>query len=1486
MLATSRIDMVGESPYAHEVEAIQFAVSELPNSDPYRLWGLIELLEPTTGRLYEIDMLVLGYSALYLVEIKSGPGKYEGDQVDWYRTPPDAPRRWMEPPLRLANLKAKILKSRLRSKMKDPDRAPRVEPLIFLSNPGIELRLGGDGRLAVVGRKELLAALTRHEFPGAPASWRAERIDQPLAADIAQALDAIGVRKRKGKLYAGAYELGPLLDDGLFQAGGGADGPAAPSGYQDRLATHRDTPGLSRRARVYLVPQQTTVARRQLLRRAADREVQLLYGVREHPNVLTFVEYVTDAPLGPTVLFDAFEGGVPLDAFLRQNPDLAFHKRVTLVEQIARALAYCHKKDVRHGALGPHAVLVRRDAEGTLETRLFNFQLGAGQQVRSTVHWSALTSEPWAVYQAPELREEAGGPTPVSDVFSLGALAYLIFTGRPPAASVIDLDARLAREHHLDPRAVDDGIAVPLADAIVMATERAVPARADDAGEWIELLLDNVTRPEPVPEAPELDPLEARKDDPLGGDLTVKSILGYGATSRVLQVERASDRRAYALKVSVAPEHDERLVEEAKLLRELEHPRIVRVVEKRSIADRTCLLLTLAGEQTLQRFLAREGSVSLDYASRFGEDLLSALEELEEKKIVHRDIKPANVGVGSPGKSAMHLTLFDFSLGLAPITELGVGTAVYRDPFLRQRGTWDPAADRWSAAVTLHEMLTGARPTVAEDSAGEGVASPRTTLAAERFDPAVRDRLVAFFDKALSPDVELRFASAREMRRAWIAGFEAPVTMGPQATPDPGARGAPATALAPVVLPSHAADPGPAPPRAPEHATAAWDPADLTEEQLAAIRPETPAEALPLSARARNALDRAGVLCAGDLLELPDNRLSSVRGVGRRVAQEILGLRDRWKAAHALTPALPAPFFPGGYSGGDVFLAATKLDPAIVVALGDAGLHSLLAVADAPVAQVTAIAKRNGFETRVLSDLLGRESRSAGDRTRPPTLEAWLAALLQGSKKRTEYLGSLYGLADPFTARLDVTVREVAAHHRVTTANVYLRLGAARAAWAKHGSIAELRDLGHALLDEGGGALPLERAADALLARLPHERGAPEALLRARAAALFHVVDEVEQGKVGRLRVMRLAGGSLWALANEDYKPVVETLGRVADELADRAILASPGEAARRFAEVVRDTPLAALAAERLVDLAAAASRRAARSTRLEIYPRGLPPERALELSAAVLGSGLVPDEIQKRVGARYPDAAPLPDRPELDALLKPHGLVWNPLGSRYQRLGEGQPTSLATTGPQIPRLPTASTGEPRAMDSEAIDARSFDEKIAHALDRRLLRVLGVRADFAREAALALGRRAGTAPVSFDTELIAAMKRQMEKLEVDPDVVHEADRQGPVGPTWPNLIRLAELAADEVATRLLPPAKPLVLVSPGLLARYRLTGFLSKLIDASKQPSSAAIFLVVPAHDAGGLPLINGELPIRGVLPSDGLWVSPYWLANKHNAAA
>lgn len=1440
-LATSRICMQGETAFPHEREALDVAIDTLPNNDPFHIWGLLELLDPSTGRLHEIDLIVLGYSALYLVEIKSGPGTYEGDHQDWYRTPPGESRpRYMEHPYRLANYKAKVLKSRLRAHMEDPRRCPYVQALVFLSAPedDLDLRFQNHGDLHVVTRNNLLRAVQHHDYPGAPPNWHHRRIDRPGMRDVAQAMQSLGLRERKGKSFAGRYELGEVL----------ADGP----GYQDRHAAHRDQK-FPRRVRIYLVPQQTTVERRQQLRRAADREFQLLWDVREHPNILRVADFESESPLGPAVFFDDFEDAVPLDAFLRRHPDLSFQDRIGLIEQVGRALAHCHRKEVIHGALSPEAVLVRRDpATGALQSRLFNFQLGGSQRVDATTHWTALANEPWAVYQAPELRTDPTQRSPLSDIFSLGALTYFVLTGRPPADSPEDVDQLLIEHRSLDVLATGASVQENVAEVVRLATALSPLERADDANDWVELLLEEATAPEAQDEAPpEVDPLEARKGDVLTDDLIVEGVLGQGATSRVLHVLRVSDERRYALKVSLAPEQDDRLAAEAEALRRLRHPRIVQLVDELRIAHRACLLLTLGGSMPLHKYLAREGVVSLDLAHRYGEDLLSALELLEEQHVYHRDIKPSNLGVGSATKGKNHLTLYDFSLADADETDLQVGTTAYRDPFLFQRQRWDHDADRWSAAVTLHEMLTGLRPHF-EGAAIDEQAPLR--IAAERLDPSVRDTLSEFFKRALARKAADRFGSAAEMRRAYSRAFEGPAR---EAAPTP-----------------HESE-HPEPPTG----------ADVDDASLAALDPACPIEALPLSPRARNALDRAGIARADQLLGLPNNRLSAIRGIGTRVAAEILAFRDRWVTARRTTPTREPAFFPG-YRGEDILVETSALPEALASALRDAGLASLSLVASAPASQVEGLARRQELSPDQVRAVLAAEHERAGERERPSTLEGWVDALLPPKHKAMKHPRALFGLEGPLGGRPDASVRDYATEVGITNAAVYLALGKARELWSKHGALGELRDLCASIVESAGGAIPLVRAADRLRATLVHDRAADEAIVRARAAALGRVVCEVDRDEDEGLRYVRLHDRTPWLFESDAHARAVRNLGDAADRLAQRTPLAAAGKVRRTLRDVVADGPLASLSDERLIELATDASRNAARSSRLEIYPRGMPAARALELSTSVLKGGLDAAEARERVRLRYPEAEPLPDRPALDELMQAQGYVVGDDG-RYRRPGEAEGTSLATRASSLQRRATALPHQQRAARPESLAAREWDERLRDAVERRTFRVLAVVADRATEAAHAIGRRIGTQPVPFDARFVQAMRQEMNALQVPDEAVHGTDRAGPADPDWPMLRQLAERSADRLASELLPPrGKPLLLVQPGPIARYRLTGFLDRLLTASQDPEAPAILLLVPAPDTGGIPAINGTLPIPGLLPGQVLWVSREWLENQHNAAA
>ena len=416
-------------------------------------------------------------------------------------------------------------------------------------------------------------------------------------------------------------------------------------------------------------------------------------------------------------------------------------------------------------------------------------------------------------------------------------------------------------------------------------------------------------------------------------------------------------------------------------------------------------------------------------------------------------------------------------------------------------------------------------------------------------------------------------------------------------------------------------------------------------------------------------------------------------------------------------------------------------------------------------------------------------------------------------------------------------------------------------------------------------------AAGEVVRMLPPSGDAESDTARAQAAALFRVLAEVDKEWAGGVRLLRTNDRELWAFESEATAQATRALGKAADELAARPALAAMGEARRVLGDAVEGTPLAALKDERLFDLAARASAHAACSARFELYPRGLDGRRALELCAATLKSGTQPGvseaDVRERVAARYPEAAPLPARPLLDAYLEPLGFRWDEGSARYLRLGEGHPTTLATAHTSFARAPTGLPTQPRAMDEGAIGARQFGEKLKHAIEMNAFRVLGVASNHAQDAAVQLAARLDAELVAFDVELAKEVALQIRKANIkDDDVIHSADRAGPTGEHWSKLVTLVQLAAKALAARLLPNTRPLVLVQPGPIQRYGLADFLRRLVEVGADRETPAIFLLVPNHDTGGLPRINGTMPIAGIVPGQTLWVSKTWLENRDNAAA
>ena len=345
---------------------------------------------------------------------------------------------------------------------------------------------------------------------------------------------------------------------------------------------------------------------------------------------------------------------------------------------------------------------------------------------------------------------------------------------------------------------------------------------------------------------------------------------GQGACSVALLVERGGDH--FVLKVANDPENNARIKEEADVLARdgMRHQGIVHVVDTVELGSRSAFAMrpVFADKdkkiiETLGQRLRKDGRLHVDLLERFGEDLLTVVNHIEDQGIPHRDIKPDNIAVGMLGRGdKLHLVLFDFSLSRAPAENIRAGTNGYLDPLLplRTPPRWDLFAERYAAAATIYELATGVLPRWGDGATDPSQLSPDTeiTVEAELFDASLRDRLTAFFQKAFRRNINQRFHNAEEMLRAWRNAFEG--------IEEPGTFS---------------------------------DHADLGQlgELMAGATWDTPIPELGLGTRATNALDRANVITVEDLSTVPMRRLLRLRGVGHKTRREISTavriLRDR-----------------------------------------------------------------------------------------------------------------------------------------------------------------------------------------------------------------------------------------------------------------------------------------------------------------------------------------------------------------------------------------------------------------------------------------------------------------------------------------------------------------------------------------------------------------------------------------------------------------
>lgn len=1373
--ASGRWQEIAPSAYPWEREALDFVRSELPDHDPYLAWSNFEFVGQD-GSINEIDLLVLSPNGLFLIEIKSRPGEVSGDANTWVWNN-DGRVMTTDNPVLLANRKSQRLASLLRTqKAFNQTKPPFVEPAVFLSAPALKVRLDERGRQRVYqrgaggeSRSGIMALFT--EPPGAGAGQR-PRVDRVTARAVAQALQQIGIRPTQASRKVGDFVLEGLLYEG--------------PGYQDWDASHVAAKEIHRRVRLYPVALGTTKLSRRTMERAAQREFQILEGIRHH-GILQAVSY-TIHERGPALVFEHDRDSIRLDLFLaRRGTQLTLDARLGLLRQIAEALKHAHERHLYHRALSPHSILISDVDAAVPRARIFNWQTGRRDPSTSaaqgavgtrTTHLGELVEEAARVYMAPEaLRSPDSDPAPM-DVFSLGALAYHLFAGRPPAETVLDLTERLREDRGLQISVVLDGAGPGLEQLIYFATAAEVSSRTESVTDFLndlDRVEDEMTAPTRV-ELP--DPLDAKAGETIDGGFMVKKRLGKGSSAVALLVER--NGREDVLKVALGPEHHDRLRVEGEILGQIRHQHVCALHEVLEVGGHVALRMDRAGDETLGHRLRTDGPLTVELLLRFGEDLLTTLDALELKGIAHRDIKPENIGVTQVGaERRLHLVLFDFSLSRVPAENYRAGTVPYLDPFLslRKPPRWDLHAERFAAAMTLHEMATGTLPVWGDGRSDPAMADEEVTIESGRFDPDLREALAAFFQKALARDYRRRFENTLQMRDAWKDVFRR-------------AERAPETDENNVLL----------------------------GEALASATLDTPLAQLGLGTRALNALERAAVTDVRGLVQLPPLAVNTMRGVGLKTRREITLVQKRLAArlGPEVAKAPPPASLPGEPKGP-------------------------LKVEDIADRLVPRTKGQAATQTNTLRRLLGLDETAAAE---------WPSQT------------------------------DVASGLGVTRARIGQIVTKARQQWANDCEIGSLMSEVTDFVALRGGVMTVAELSAAILATRSSARAEPERTRLAMAVA--RAVVEAEQTREEPRFALSRAGGVLLVTANDALVDYALRLGREADRLASEDPLPTPARVTERLQRIAVPSGAEPLPASRLIPLAAAASEKAAVSGRLELYPRGLSALAALKLAHSGLSGvpTLKPTQLAERIQARFPEAEPLPERPALDELLALAGyaLTWDAETGVYQL---PRATLFSTATPSLPRAKTTLSRSVE-VTPEMAEARQFHARLQHAWTNGGFLALSIEARHLQRADKELRDQFDLVRVSLEEALIRSMKEEALKAGASWDVIRRADSEPRDSADWGRLIQLVRRALPRVEAQVLATPGRVLLVNPGLLARYGQVDVLARLTSALDRPTTLhALWVLVPADASNTLPMLDGHaVPVT----TRGQWarLSEPWLQNLH----
>ncbi len=251
------------------------------------------------------------------------------------------------------------------------------------------------------------------------------------------------------------------------------------------------------------------------------------------------------------------------------------------------------------------------------------------------------------------------------------------------------------------------------------------------------------------------------------GKYEIQDTIGSGGFGSVYLAKDIWIGKRVAIKVPHKQgENVEKLLQEPRMLAELNHPNIVSVITAEQINDVFFIVMEYVDGISLEQYLRQHKRLPLDLALHWFERMIDAIAYAHGKNVLHRDIRPANILISSENQ----VKLADLGTSRFLVSQHFASTRIGSPPYMAPehfQGKATFQSDIYSFGVLMYESLTGRLPYFDRDPVRLAkIAREGAMVPPHRWNPEIPLELSQLICKAMHRMMGSRFTDARDLQAA------------------------------------------------------------------------------------------------------------------------------------------------------------------------------------------------------------------------------------------------------------------------------------------------------------------------------------------------------------------------------------------------------------------------------------------------------------------------------------------------------------------------------------------------------------------------------------------------------------------------------------------------------------------------------------------------------------------------------------------------